>query len=129
MKKLLFVACTLLTLGSCYNDKYDKLYPNPATTTCDTTTITYAAAIAPIITANCAISGGCHNAAGDATTGGLDFTIFANLKNQATPDLLVNDINGTPTKGHNAMPFNLPPISQCDINKLTRWVNEGAPDN
>ena len=127
MKKLMLVAVLLLILGSCYNDKYDKLYPRPATT-CDTTTIKYSADIAPIITANCAISG-CHNTAGNAVTGGLDYTIFTVLQGNALNGSVVSDINGLPTRGHNAMPLNLPKLPACDINKITRWVNEGAPNN
>lgn len=125
----MMVAGLLLVLGSCYNDKYDKLYPTPTTTSCDTTTIKYSTDVAPIITTYCAINGGCHNAAGNSVTGGLDYTVFATLQAQATASLIIADINGTPTRGHNAMPLNLPPLSQCNINKITRWVNEGAPNN
>jgi len=129
MKKLLMIASLVVFLGSCYNDKYDKLYPAAPTNTCDTTTIGYAKDIAPIITTYCAINGGCHNPSGDANTGNLDYTIFSVLQSQATTALIVDDINGTPSRGHNAMPLNLPALSACDINKLTRWVNEGAPNN
>jgi hypothetical protein len=129
MKRLLMLACLPVFIGSCYNDKGDKLYPALPTNTCDTSVITYTKDIQPIINASCAISGGCHNAAGNATTGGLDYTVFSILQAQATPDLIIADINHTPTKGHNSMPLNLPKLPQCDINKMTRWVNEGAPNN
>ncbi len=129
MKKILPVAAFLIFLGGCYNDKYDKLYPKPATTTCDTTTIKYSTDIQPIINASCAINGGCHNAAGNSSTGGRDYTVLATLQADATAASMLNDINGTPTRGHNTMPLNLPSLSSCDINKITRWVNEGAPSN
>jgi len=130
MKKLLLISLSAMLLASCYNDKYDKLYPAPTTTvTCDTAAVKYSKDIAPIINNSCAIAGGCHNAAGDATTGNLDFTIFATLHGQATGDLMLNDINGTPSRGHNAMPLNLPKLSACDIAKLTIWVNAGALNN
>ena len=119
-------------LGSCYNDKYDKLYPAPPTTTnsCDTTgTIKYSTDILPIINTSCAINGGCHNASGNPTTGGLDYTVFSILQAQSNASFMLNDINGTPTRGHNTMPLRLPALSSCDIKKLTRWVNEGAPNN
>jgi hypothetical protein len=131
MKKMIMIAALAIAATGCYNDKADKLYPQPTlnTNTCDTATIGYVKDIQPIINANCAISG-CHNASGDATTGNLDYTIFATLQAQATPDLILADINGAPVgRGHQAMPLNLPKIDQCSINKLTRWVNEGAPDN
>ncbi len=130
MKRLIIIAAVLVVAATgCYNDKYDKLYPMPASVSCDTATIKYAHDIQPIIATNCAISGGCHNTAGNAATGNLDFTVLSILQSQATPDLIVADINGTPTRGHNAMPLNLPKLSDCDINKITRWVHEGAPNN
>jgi len=129
MKKLLMIATMAVAISSCYNDKYDKLYPATPGVTCDTTSISYNTDIKPIIAASCAIPGGCHNADGNALTGNLDFTNLTTLQGQATTDLIVADINGAPTKGHTAMPLNLPKIAQCNINKITRWVNEGAPNN
>ena len=129
MKKLTILAAGLLLfLGSCYNDKYDKLYPAVATNTCDTATVTFAQDILPILNASCNISGGCHDAAGMATSG-YNFTTYDGIQSQATTDILINDINGTPSSRHNAMPKNLPKISDCDINKMTRWVNQGAQNN
>lgn len=128
MKKLMIVAGILLVLNSCYNDKYDKLYPVPVVVTCDTANVTFGNDIMPIITANCNVAGGCHDAAGAAVSG-YDFTEYGGIHSQATYDILVNDINGTPSAGHHTMPKNLPKIAQCDINKITRWVNQGAPNN
>ena len=124
------VAVLIIAVSSCYNDKYDKLYPNPTVTvTCDTTTITYSHDVLPIITANCAIAGGCHDAAGAATSG-YDYSgSITVLQGNATSGALVTDINWAPTRGHNNMPKNLPQLSSCDINKITRWVNQGAPNN
>ena len=124
------IAGMVVLLGSCYNDKYDKLYPAPAVTvTCDTTLIKYSTDVKPIIDASCAINGGCHNAAGNSNTGGLDYTVLTVLQGTTSLSSIINDINGTPTRGHNTMPLNLPKLSTCDIKKITRWVNEGAPNN
>jgi hypothetical protein len=130
MKKLMMMAGLLLILGSCYNDKYDKLYPAPATTICDTTTITYAHDIAPIISANCYSPGnGCHDAAGSSTSGYDYQTNIIPLQANATDGSLVTDINWAPTRGHNNMPKNGTKLSACDIDKITRWVNLGARNN
>jgi hypothetical protein len=107
MKKLILVAGIAAILAGCYNDKADKLYPLPASTTCDTTTISYKTDVQPIINSYCAISG-CHNSSGDAVTGNLDFTIFATLQANATPALMIDDITGNPGRGHNTMPLSLP---------------------
>lgn len=128
MRKLAWVPVSLILLSGCYNDKYDKLYPAPANTTCDTSAISYARDIQPIINASCATSG-CHNSSGNSTTGGLDFTVFSILQADANQALLLNDIEGTPTRGHNTMPLNLTPLSQCQINKMIAWVNQGAKNN
>ncbi len=130
MKKIIIAGAALLILAGCYNDKYNKLYPLPASTTCDTTTITYAADIAPIISANCYSPGnGCHDAAGSSTSGYNYQTSISVLQGNATSGALLTDINFTPTRGHNNMPKNGTQLSACDIEKITRWVNEGAPNN
>ena len=127
MKRILIIAGLAIVAAGCYNDKADKLYPAPATNTCDTTSISYAKDIAPIISASCAISG-CHDASGGAING-FDFTTYAGLKDVANTATLINDINFTPTSGNHSMPQGGSKLPSCEINKITRWVNEGAPNN
>ncbi len=130
MKKILIAALSILALNSCYNDKYDKLYPTPVTTTCDTSTISYARDIVPILTANCTINSSCH--LGGASTSGYDMSTYDGIMANAaypTQEVLINDINGTPVSRRHAMPKGLPKIASCDINKLTKWVNAGTPNN
>ena len=127
----MMIAGLLLILGSCYNDKYDKLYPAPPpnTNTCDTTTITYSHDIQPIIVANCynPSAGNCHNASGSS---GFNYqTSIIPLQTNAHDGSLLTDINWNPTRGHNKMPLNGNQLSACDINKITRWVNLGAQNN
>ena len=130
MKKIMLAASLLLMLGSCYNDKYDKLYPPQVTTTCDTTAVTYTADVKPIIVANCYSPGnGCHDAVGSSTSGYNYESSITPLQGNAADGSLVTDINWTPTRGHNSMPKNGTKLSACDINKITRWVNLGAQNN
>ena len=130
MKKLLLATGLVLLIAGCYNDKYDKLYPNPPVTVnpCDTTgIITYSNDIKPIISANCYNPGnGCHDAVGSAVSG-YNYEDSTVLQTNALSGLVVPDINFTPTKGHNTMPKNGTQLPACNINKITRWVNEGAP--
>jgi mono/diheme cytochrome c family protein len=130
MKKLFFAAAALLLIGTagCYNDKYDQLYVTPATVTCDTTAVSYSTTVAPIINANCNVSGGCHDAAGAATSG-YNFSTYAGVQAVANYDYMITDITGNPTSRHHAMPLNLPKISQCDINIITAWIDQGALNN
>jgi hypothetical protein len=131
MKSLLPILSTIVfitCMSSCYNDAYDKLYP-ANTTTCDTINITYSHDIAPIIASNCFSPGnGCHDAGGSGTSG-FNYTTYAGLIVNVPDGTLLNDINWTPAKGHNSMPKNANQLAQCDINKITRWVNEGYPNN
>ncbi len=124
-------AALLLIFAGCYNDKYEKLYPATTTntTTCDTTTITYSHDVQPIISSNCYSPGnGCHDAAGSSSSG-YDYTNFSVVQSNALSGWIVSDINFAPTRGHNNMPKNGTQLSACDINKVTRWVNQGALNN
>ncbi len=118
----------LFALSGCYNDKADQLYVPPLANTCDTSSVSFSTDIMPILTSSCNIAGGCHDAAGQSTSG-YNFSNYAGIQPIANYDVLINDINGTPSARHNAMPKNLPKISACDINKITAWVNKGAQNN
>jgi hypothetical protein len=129
LKKLIFFAAITILVAACYNDKYAQLYPVKTTTTiCDTTTVSYATDLVPIINASCAISGGCHDAAGKSVSG-YDFTTYAGLQQVANATVLLNDLNWTPVGSFNDMPKNAGKLSSCDINKFTAWVNQGALNN
>lgn len=123
----MFIA--IIVINSCSNDKYDKLYPISTTqvVTCDTTTITYTKDILPIVQNYCYSPGsGCHDASG-ASTSNFDFTNFNVLQAVSQSGLLLGDINWA--SGHNQMPKNAAKLSACDINKFTRWINQGALNN
>ncbi len=124
MKKVFTIATITLVLAGCYNDKQDKLYPSPGITVCDTTNVSYISDIKPIFDAKCATTG-CH----DATTigGGYNFSTQSGIQPPALSGQLVKSINWA--AGASAMPKNLPKLPQCDIDKITSWVNHGALNN
>lgn len=128
MKSLVLVCLTIslfTCVTSCTNKSFDKLYPSTAT--CDTTTIMYSRDIVPIVVANCYGAGtSCHNTSGIS---GFDYTTYAGIVVNIMDGALLTDINFTPTRGHNNMPKDANKLSQCDIDKFTRWVNEGYPNN
>lgn len=123
MKKIIAIAGLALVTAGCYNDKYDKLYP-VGSVVCDTTTVTYTNDVKPILDAKCATAG-CHDAA--TAAGGYDLSTQVATKTSATDGKLVGTVNWT--AGFSAMPKNQPKLSQCEINKITRWVNQGALNN
>jgi len=129
MKKTLFagafVAVLSIGLFSCYNDQYDKLYPAPVTpVVCDTTTVSFAHDITPIFQANCETPG-CHEAG--ATTSGLDLTTYTGASSTLSRRNILGDI--TFSSGSTGMPKGGSKIPDCDINKNTKWANEGFPNN
>ena len=123
MRKILAIAAIAITMAGCYNDKYEELYPM-GTVVCDTMTVTYTKDIKPIFESKCNTVG-CHDAA--TASGGYDLTTHAGSQ----PGALNGRIGGAIEwkAGFSAMPKNLPKLSQCDINKIARWVNQGALNN
>jgi len=126
MKNLLMICGLLIMFSSCYNDKADKLYVQPNTTTCDTTNVTYSGTVNPIIQANCANSASCHNASGAALSG-YDFTSYAGLSQAVHNNDVVSILQHTSTLP--AMPLNAAKLADCDIQKIAIWVNAGALQN
>ncbi len=126
MKKLLVLTGVIgiAALTGCYNDKADQLYPK-VTTGCDTTSVTYAAVIQPIFTQKCATSG-CHDAA--TKSGGYDYTSYnSSITTSVNSGALLGTI--THNSNYRSMPDGQAKLDDCTINKITRWVNLGAPNN
>lgn len=92
------------------------------TPTCDTVNMKYAANVLPIVQANCY---SCHG--NGVVTGGINLNGYANLKVQADNGNLVGAI--THAAGYTAMPYNLPKLSDCNINIIKAWIARGALNN
>lgn len=87
---------------------------------CDTTKFTYQADIAPIILNNCG-SAACHG------TGARVLVDYNGIKPFATDGTLIGAI--THTVGYKPMPTAVSTLSNCQITKIKKWVNNGAPNN
>jgi hypothetical protein len=129
MKKLLILlTAVVVALAGCYNDKYTELYPEPTKggggsgTTCDTSNVTFSQTIKPILDSKCATAG-CHDAA--TLAGGYNFTVYGGAR--AARSRMVGAITWAP--GHSQMPKGMNKLGDCDIAKITKWVNDGAQDN
>ena len=101
-------------VSSCYKDNEQELYPNSFVS--DTATYTYSGDIKPLMTGNCAY-GSCHVAGQQApdlsTYNGVKGNITA-VKNRAI------DLKNMPVSG---------PMSVANINKLSKWISDGALNN
>ncbi|OKL38623.1 hypothetical protein [Pontibacter flavimaris] len=107
---------------ACTNDNEEDLAPQPDHQDCDTTAITFSGSIVPILAANCY---SCH-AAGIAE-GGVVLDNYNGVKEEAGHGHLVGAITHAP--GFPPMPQGAAKLPDCDIEKIRKWVDAGAPNN
>jgi mono/diheme cytochrome c family protein len=122
--KLLLLTGVALLLGGCASQNGEDLLgsgPLP-TPSCDTTRVTYAATVAPLLLQNC---GNCH--ANGAAAGGVGLGAYAQTKAAATSGRLLGSVDHAP--GYSPMPKGGAQLSACDRAKLRKWVAAGAPNN
>jgi len=121
MKKITPVVLIALCLVSCYNDNEEDLY---GTGSCvDPATITFASTVNGILSSYGCI--GCHN--GVTFSGGVNLEGWANVRLKAIDKSLIGAI--THSDGYVPMPYNLPQMSTCDINRIRAWIKAGSPNN
>lgn len=124
MKKIVLLLFGSTLFMGCYYDKADIINPNAAYVSCDTSIVGYATTVAPILEKNC---NSCHGAAVYSTSGGdVPLHSHAVIKNYVNNNgnKLINAINWV---GGNNMPKSADKLSDCDINKITSWINKGFP--
>jgi hypothetical protein len=113
---LLLLALGILAVQGCYYDNEEDLYPNSF---CDTTNVTYANTIDPIIQGKCAIPG-CHVLHGDGTG---DFTNFGQFSQLVASGRVLRSIKHLPNG------IAMPPsgaLRACEIRKIEIWIAAGA---
>lgn len=112
--------CFIGYISSCSKASEDELAPAPSQ--CDTSGMKYSTNILPIISSNCY---GCH---GNGTaTDGVDLDGYAKLKTYVDNGYLIGVI--THASGYTPMPYGAAKLSDCDINKIKAWINNGSPNN
>lgn len=89
---------------------------------CDTTNVTYTTSIKPMIQNNCL---GCHN--GTGAGGGISLATYAEIKTIADNGKLLGVIDYLP--GYSRMPKNGNKLTDCQINMVKIWLNQGSPQN
>ena len=90
--------------------------------TCDTTAFTYSADIAPIMSSYC---NGCHS--GTFPSGGINTVSWANLQTIVTDGSLLGSVQHN--TNFSAMPKNTAKMDDCNITKIRKWIQAGAPNN
>jgi len=120
MKKyvlITFTICSLFILGCRYDVEQDL--------SCHTSNVTYSSTITGIINSHGCLSSSCHG--GTNPPAGFKLSDYNSVKAKVTDGRLLGAINHSP--GYSAMPKNAGKMNQCDIDKVTAWVNAGAPNN
>jgi hypothetical protein len=110
-------------LQSCYYDTEEELYPADPNAVCDTTNVTYSAAVKPILQQNCA---SCHSG-GISASGGVDMEDFNQVQTVALNGKLVGTISHA--SGFKPMPQGGNKLPDCAIAKIKKWADSGAPNN
>lgn len=89
---------------------------------CDTTMVSFAADIEPILDTGCR---GCHSAA--APSGGVNLATYEGVRAVADDGRLYGAV--ARLEGFSPMPQGGPRLEQCLIDQIGSWVEAGAPDN
>ena len=118
---VLFSGFLLVCLSGCYYDKEELLYPSA----CDSSNVTYALTIEPIINTNCL---SCHDSKSSGASGGaISLEGYQNVLAQVQSGALLKVIKHE--SGVSPMPKNQSKLSDCNISKIETWINSGAPNN
>ncbi len=120
-KSLLLLGLLILFMWACTYTNEEELY-GALPDTCDSTNVTYAADILPVLQQNCY---SCHQQ--PVSSGGVNLEGHSRVRTVATSGRLLGAI--THASGFSPMPKNAGKLSDCDINKIRRWINQGALDN
>lgn len=91
---------------------------------CDTSDVTYTNSIASIFNASCALSG-CH-VDGNEANAFFSLEGYANSKAVADFGRIVGAVSHQ--TDFSPMPKDQDKLDQCNIDKITAWVNAGAPE-
>ncbi|HEY0299018.1 MAG TPA: hypothetical protein VGB84_07350 [Arachidicoccus sp.] len=93
--------------------------------TCDTVGMKFQADVLPILTDNCY---SCHSAQTYQSSGSnINLQDFTTLKSEIASGDLLNAIQHTGSV--TPMPLNLPQLSDCEVNKIKDWINNGTQGN
>lgn len=122
--KSLLLGGVLLSLFSCYVDKEEILYPSSFECN-STTTTSYSEDIAPILDVNCY---SCHRENVYQTLGsGINLSDYNVVASKATDGSLLGSVSHE--SDYTAMPLNGEKLSDCKIELIQKWINDGAQNN
>ncbi|HLK31018.1 MAG TPA: hypothetical protein VKT28_20740 [Puia sp.] len=87
---------------------------------CDTTNVTYAKNVVPILESYCYP---CHSNNNAAFSNGISLEGYNNTRGWIDGGYLIGNIRHDP--GFIGMPYGKPKLSDCEINTILAWVHQG----
>lgn len=117
--KLLLLSPAIFCFTSCSFDNEEDLFADEI---CLTDEVTFSGTIAPLIENNCIA---CHNSA--LPSGNINLENYSQLKPLLENGRFLGSISHSP--GFSPMPKGGPKLSDCDIAKVERWIEDGFPEN
>lgn len=120
------MALISMLILSCSKDNEQELTENGLNggnnSSCDTVNIKFATGVVPILQANCY---SCHG--NGYAESGVTLDNYNSVRSLATNGTLLGVI--THAAGYPKMPYNGAKLSDCNINKIRSWINNGAQNN
>lgn len=126
MKKTIVVLLVIFigTIAGCYYDNEEKLYPE-VPSACDLSNVTFSGNVKPILQASCL---SCHsNAKALQSGGGIPLENYADVVKQANNGKLMGTIRHD--QGYLPMPNGGGKLTDCEINQLQTWIDNGKLNN
>ena len=119
---LLLLVGMALAMSACYYDNEEYLYPVVDIPTCDTSSVTYANTVVPVLQRECYA---CHGAS--APGGGINLTTYAGLKRVVDDGSFYGSISHNPN--WSKMPQGGNKLPDCELSQIEAWINQGAANN
>ncbi|MBN2805504.1 MAG: cytochrome c [Prolixibacteraceae bacterium] len=117
---ILVVLTVSLTPRCTYHNVEDQFEPEVAA--CDTTEVSYATQLAPLLQANCV---SCHNS--NNPSGGMVLNTYEGLKQAANSNRLLGALKHE--TGFSPMPQGAASLTDCDIAQFEAWISQGLKNN
>lgn len=122
MKKILILSVFIIaTLISCSKEEKEPIV-NPPVNNCETEAMSFQNDVTPILQTNCL---GCHSTA--AAFGNIILDNYDEVSKVINAGRLLGSIKHE--SGFSSMPQNGDKLSDCDIDKIESWVEDGSPNN
>ena len=115
-----YIFALFCLIASCSYENEEELFPN---TTCESENLSYADDIIGVLSNYSCLS--CHSSIDQQ--GGVNLEDFVELKVFVDNGTLLKSVNQE--DGVTPMPIGQAKMSECDIDKLASWINDGAPNN